>query len=297
MRDISTLTDLRVLAAERGGIIPTYRLRGAGYGPYLISELRRRGTLLRVRQGWYALQGTPEEAMRAARVGGQLTCHDALRRHGVWVIPDARLHVALPAHAVRPRDPDDHRRRRDPTSTALALHWRGTSAIVDRPIASVADALADLESCGPFESFAVALDSALHLSLVAAEHELAQRHAATGVIGLCESGIETLFWLRLPALRRRIRRQVLIPGVGRVDFLIGSRLVVEVDGSEYHTSPNAFERDRARDAHLARLGYRVVRFSYRQIMHEWGTVAATISVLVAQGEHRARRGMPLASAE
>ncbi len=297
MRDVSTLDNLRALAAERGGIIPTFRLRSAGFGPSVISALRRRGILVRVRQGWYALPGLADDAMRAARVGGQATCHTALRHHGVWVLPDARLHVALPAHAVRPRDPDDHRRRRDPSSREVAVHWRGAYSVVDRPIASVVEALGDLERCGPFESFAVGLDSALHLGLVTAEHELAKRHAAAGITGVCESGIETLFWLRLPALRRSIRRQVDIPGVGRVDFLIGLRLVVEVDGREHHASPESFERDRARDAHLARLGYRVVRFSYRQIMHEWGTVEATVRGLVAQGEHRARRGSPLARAE
>jgi very-short-patch-repair endonuclease len=42
----------------------------------------------------------------------------------------------------------------------------------------------------------------------------------------------------------------------------------------------AFERDRARDARLTMLGYRVVRFTYRQIVDEPDTVAATLIAIL-----------------
>lgn len=285
------------LAAERDGLIPTFRLLEVGYGRALIAGLVRRGDLTRVRQGWYTTSGLPSDAIRAARVGGQLTCTAALRLHGVWTAPDARLHVSLPAGAVRPRDPDSHRRRRDPSDSSLIVHWRGRPRIVDHPIASVEGALADLERCGDFESFAVALDSALNQGLLGPDHALARRYSFRGIDGVCESGIETLLWLRLPRLRRSIRRQVHVSGVGRVDFLIGDRLIVEVDGREHHAGPEAFERDRRRDALLAQRGYRVLRFSYRQVMHEWPFVESTIRAVMALGEHRARRGSPLSRAE
>lgn len=51
------------------------------------------------------------------------------------------------------------------------------------------------------------------------------------------------------------------------------RLAVEVDGSAFHTSPHAFERDRRRDAELAALGVRVVRVTWRQITEEPEAVA------------------------
>ena len=46
-------------------------------------------------------------------------------------------------------------------------------------------------------------------------------------------------------------------------------------------SRRAFERDRRRDQRLALLGYRVVRFSRRHVMHEPRYVAATLAAPLA----------------
>ena len=63
----------------------------------------------------------------------------------------------------------------------------------------------------------------------------------------------------------------------RVDFLfVASRLVVETDGYRYHRTRRAFERDRERDAILARAGYRTLRFTHRQLTREPAMVAATL---------------------
>jgi very-short-patch-repair endonuclease len=62
-----------------------------------------------------------------------------------------------------------------------------------------------------------------------------------------------------------------------VDFLWSeSRLIVEVDGYEFHGARASFESDRARDAELAVRGYRVLRFTYRQVTQERARVAATV---------------------
>jgi very-short-patch-repair endonuclease len=55
------------------------------------------------------------------------------------------------------------------------------------------------------------------------------------------------------------------------------RLVVEVDGFEFHRSRRAFENDRARDAALQLAGQRVVRVTHRQL----GEPAVVISRLCA----------------
>ncbi|HUR86425.1 MAG TPA: DUF559 domain-containing protein [Solirubrobacteraceae bacterium] len=66
-----------------------------------------------------------------------------------------------------------------------------------------------------------------------------------------------------------------------VDFLWRAhRLIVETDGHEHHGTRTAFERDRARDAHLTTRGYRVVRFTYRQVLHEPDHVARTLLALL-----------------
>jgi very-short-patch-repair endonuclease len=64
-----------------------------------------------------------------------------------------------------------------------------------------------------------------------------------------------------------------------VDFLWRKhKLVVEVDGFAFHSTRQAFERDRRRDAQLQAAGYRVIRFSYVQIVDHPETVVACLEV-------------------
>jgi very-short-patch-repair endonuclease len=76
---------------------------------------------------------------------------------------------------------------------------------------------------------------------------------------------------RMQALK--FRRQAPV-GPYIVDFLcLAHRLVLEADGSQHAES----ERDVARDAWLARAGYRVLRFSNRDILMARESVLATIA--------------------
>ncbi len=49
----------------------------------------------------------------------------------------------------------------------------------------------------------------------------------------------------------------------------------------YHGHRAAFEADRARDASLQSLGYRVLRFTYRQVRNEPSQVASALRTLLA----------------
>lgn len=62
------------------------------------------------------------------------------------------------------------------------------------------------------------------------------------------------------------------------------RLVVEVDGRGPHTTRRAFEHDRRRDQQLALLGYRVVRFTWRQVTGDPRYVGRTLSSLLREDE-------------
>ncbi len=67
-----------------------------------------------------------------------------------------------------------------------------------------------------------------------------------------------------------------------IDFLWRApRLVVEVDGYAFHSSRAAFERDRRRDADLTSRGFRVLRFTWRQIVDEPELVVARIAQALA----------------
>jgi very-short-patch-repair endonuclease len=62
-----------------------------------------------------------------------------------------------------------------------------------------------------------------------------------------------------------------------VDFVWRDRrLIVEVDGYAHHRSPQAFERDRERDVRLGMAGWRVLRFTWRQVTERGAWVAAAI---------------------
>ena len=65
------------------------------------------------------------------------------------------------------------------------------------------------------------------------------------------------------------------------------RLVVEADGYEFHRDRVAFENDRARDASLVALGFRVIRVTWRQLDDEpfvvIGRIAQALGVAGAQG--------------
>jgi len=60
------------------------------------------------------------------------------------------------------------------------------------------------------------------------------------------------------------------------------RVVVELDGYEFHRTRAAFERDRERDAKLQAEGWRVLRFSWRQVVFEPETVVRALERTLTQ---------------
>lgn len=281
--------DLHRLLVAHGGAIATHELHSAGLSKDDIAREVRRGQLIRARQGWYVGPGIHPDLVRAVRVGGRLSCRSALDLHGLWVVTDQKLHVIVDGNDCQLRSPSS-RHRRLGTSDPVTIHWRdsrdGSRLIVD-PVS----ALEDLCSCATPELVGASADSLLlkdpsqrpHIVRMSSRVTAVYREALVTADGICESGTETLFWIRMR--RWYPRRQVRIRGVGRVDFLFGERLVIEVDGEEFHTATVEFERDRRRDAVLSALGYRVLRFSYRQVMERWPEVEAAVLAALARGDH------------
>ncbi len=97
------------------------------------------------------------------------------------------------------------------------------------------------------------------------------------LLGLCHG-----YGLPRPAVNAQLGRY-------EVDFLWPrQRVVVETDGREVHATRAAFERDRARDARLVAAGYRVLRFTYRQVTREPEAVAALIRSVIESGSQPPR---------
>lgn len=54
----------------------------------------------------------------------------------------------------------------------------------------------------------------------------------------------------------------------RLDFLVDDALVVEIDGAQWHTSPEAVARDKKRDEELVEAGYTVLRIPAKIALNE-----------------------------
>jgi very-short-patch-repair endonuclease len=209
-----------------------------------------------------------------------LTCVSALHVYGTWVTDDSLVHVRI-ARGV------------DATlSPAIRVHWsdeRGWQHPLDSPSIALATAI----RCQPLRHAVVATDSVANRRLLRLDEiEAVCRSTPRGravlqrLDPLSESGLETLARLALRGRRVRTRSQVTIHGIGRVDLLIGDRLILELDGETWHGD---FDRDRARDRALVVRGYLVLRVSYRQLMTRWPEVEAQILAIVRRDEHVWRR--------
>ncbi|CAN5202321.1 hypothetical protein BH09ACT5_BH09ACT5_19030 [soil metagenome] len=226
---------------------------------------------------------------QAVRVGGRLTCVSAARMLGLATLRSPKVHVSVVPHASRLRSPQDARIR---FSHEAVVHWTdGRDG--DRATRSALQSLLDMAYCRPPEQTIAAVDSALRIGLLTRDEWTGSCAGMTGklrrmlaqVDARAESITESLTRTRLVGLGIHPRIQVKIAGVGRVDFLIGTALVIEVDGFAYHSDAEVFERDRRRDATLSVLDHRVLRFSYKQVTQRWSEVKSAILAAVARGDH------------
>jgi very-short-patch-repair endonuclease len=275
------MTDrIEELVRAAGGVARVRRVTDAGFSRHRIDRAVARGDVIRVRRGWLASPGADPYLVAAARAGVVVTCVTQARRLGLWVLEEDRPHVAAPPHAGCARPGDS------------TVHWanpavpRHPDALVD-PIENV---LVLVAVCQPFEAALAIWESALQQGLVSLEamRRLALPPAARNLcdraVPWSDSGLESFVVPRLRWMKLPIRPQAWIAG-RRVDFLIGDRLVLQIDGG-HHVGAQR-EADIEHDAQLMLLGYHPIRVGYRQVVERWHTVQDLIMRAVAQGLHRA----------
>ena len=270
-------------------------LLGQGRTRRAIAAAARAGDLGRLRRGVYASPDACEPARTAAMHGGAIACLTAARHLGLWVLSgDETVHVWLRGggHAY-------------PHAECRCVeHWDDGKAGRAFDLPPVAHVLRQILGCFGVEEFFVAVESALRKGLLSSTglgwlrrqtNKLA-RKALTLVRRDADSGLESLLRWRLRRYRLRVRTQVWIPSTGRVDLLIGDRLLVEADGRENHAGESLRHKDLVRDAHAAMWGYTTLRFDYAMIVHDWDLVERAIlsrlgrgvSAAVRNGGHFAR---------
>ena len=85
----------------------------------------------------------------------------------------------------------------------------------------------------------------------------------------------------LPEPRRQVAVRVASGAVHRVDVLYDvALLVIELDG-EQHRTPDGMRADRLRDAELRAAGFRVLRFTWSDVVRRPWWVAATVRSALA----------------
>lgn len=265
------------------GVFSARQLGMHGLSRSAIEMHLRTRRLRRLRRGWYATEDADPSVAAAAAAGGRLSCVSALAHLGAWTMPHRDLHLRAAAGTSAVAAP------------GRRIHWTRERLGDDAVIDDVATSLRIAVGCLDLRAAVVVVDSALNRGLVAPDslvHALASTPRGRHILRLCdgraESGIETLARLALRSRNLRVTPQVLVAGIGRVDLLIGDRLVFETDGKEWHAD---FERDRARDRALVARGYLVIRASCRQVMGDWATIEHQIHAIVARRDHLWRRSL------
>nr|WP_225224943.1 DUF559 domain-containing protein [Cellulomonas sp. JH27-2] len=100
--------------------------------------------------------------------------------------------------------------------------------------------------------------------------------------GRSQSPLETVARVALVAAGFEVDAGRFITGVGYVDLVVGGRVVVELDGFEFHRSRAQFREDRRRDRALVAEGYLVLRFAAEDVLYRTDELVAAVACACAQ---------------
>jgi very-short-patch-repair endonuclease/predicted transcriptional regulator of viral defense system len=297
-------TPLVRLAETQHGIVTRPQLLALGMSRAAVDARVHRGALRPLHRGVYAVGHTAlrEEGRWLAAVlacgdGATLSHVSAARLWSMSSVPaDIAVHVTIPR--------GDRKRPRIVVHRAVL-----TGADVTRhhgvPTTTPARTLVDLADVVPYATLRRIADQGVRLDVAAVRRAQARapsrrgRGAVARLLG--DDGADLRTRSGLERRMRRLVRDVGLPAptvnhriAGRERDVAwpGLRLVVEVDGHAYHASRGAREDDHDRDAELVAAGWRVLRFTDRQLARSPDAVAARISAVAPPRPPPATAGHP-----
>ncbi len=261
------------LAARQHGVVSSRQLRTAGIDHRSISRRVQNGRLHRIHRGVYAVGHTnlsfEGRCMAAVLALGQCAVISHRSAAALWgLLPSPAGFVDVTVSG------DGGRRKR----VGVTVHRSFTLAprVMTRRngigVTTPSRTLRDLHRAVPRQVYRRALRRALDLRLIRSDQlrdaDLTRSELERRFVALCRR-----HRLPQPEVNARV-------GGYEVDFLWPDRhLIVETDGFRHHAGRSAFESDRARDVHLQSLGYRVLRFTHRQVEERTTVVEALCGLL------------------
>lgn len=275
------------LARRQWGVVARWQLLERGISSTTITRWAAEGRLIRIHPGVYAVghSALATEAQLLAAIlyagkGAALSHQTAAWWRGLLQREPRTIHVTTP-----------HRR---PSLKSVRLHYRApTRRTLHKrlPITPVPQILLDLATTSTRRTLRAAIAEADHQRILdpaaliaiqrrgrrgsaelrkALEHHLPQ-YART------KSPLEALFLdlcraheIPLPEIN------VEIAGYEMDAVWREQCFAVELDGGESHGNPTAVVRDRAKELAIRQEGYRLHRYSWRQVADEPGAVAVDV---------------------
>jgi Transcriptional regulator, AbiEi antitoxin/Protein of unknown function (DUF559) len=283
---------IATLAARQDGVVRHAQLRALGLTAKAIRHRRDVGWLVDLHREVYAVgharlsaTGRRLAAVWAYGPKAVLSHRSAAAAWGLRGAGGGVIDVTVAARSAT---------RRDGTLLHLTSRPLETARLGLLPVTAPARTLLDLASVLPRHQVAAALRQAEVLgvfdlraltdvvaghprhpgrklleALLSDEQPLTLSELEDRFVALCED-----HGLPRPAANAR-------PLGFRVDFLWPrARVVAETDGWRFHRTRAAFEADRERDQTLTAAGYRVVRFTHRQVTERPAAVAAKLAALL-----------------
>jgi len=301
---VDVLTTLERLDASRLGLVTVQQLLRAGVTRPALSRAVRQGQVLRLGAGVYGSAPLPDVPRFVTTDAGPAPAYvirvlaalyalgdsatasgrtaAALRGWGMLVEPARTIEVSVPHGRGRASGTQVRLRQRRRLARERWVPGAGAKGIW---VTTALQTVIDCSLALPLLEAVVVLDSALRARAITVEevdraagrlsgHRDAAR--ARQVLLLCDpangSVLETVLRVRMAlAGLSGFTSQYEVTGprgqpVFRVDFCAEAvRLVIETDGARWHPDP---PRDQARDNALAARGWRVLRFTWAQVVDE-----------------------------
>lgn len=270
---------LRQVLEGRGGWIHRADLLDRGWAPRQVLRTRMEESIPLIRRRWLVLPDAPQPVLAAARTGTVLSCTSALEFHGLWLPTSSETGAHFAAAQTWSERPAEGRVHR-----ASPPAPRDPRSLFD-PVLNV---MANIALCLPEEEAFAVWESAIRRGDVSIPqlrsirwiHPVARTLAAS-VSERSDSGVESLFVHRCRRIGLRVAQQVRIAG-HRVDALIGSRVVVQIDGWAFHSEAAQRRSDIRHDRVLTARGYVVLRFDYYDVVHDWPRVEQELRRVIAR---------------